>query len=646
MAKITLSDITGNYGSQQLHNANSDAIEAEFNDKVLYRDNPEGEPNQMENNLDMNSNRIINLPDAEQGNEPATLDQLNAIVAGSNTSAYATVADMLTDADNVVGQVYSAGGTSWRVDTATEPMVIENYTALNEVNIAAFGALEDGSSVSAACQAAIDYAAPRNYPVRIMGDYYWDTTVNVRSDTILYCDGSTNNVATGIGDLFYADARTATLDKVTITGGEWIEDYATTPNVTFYRAEGAYNAGSPIYVWRTNLDRVRVSGFNWFVEGDFHRSWNMNNCFAYVRNGIRMGSKNVEVSIHQCIVFGRDFNSSDTRGFILGEGVTQTSMYVEGIKVSKCTIDGFGRNFSIYSILDCNITDNWISCPLNNTDHCMYIAADGVNNLYKGININNNTFKRGKIEFVTQTAPPSVLNMQLADNLYIDAQQITIGNYWHNMTFANWDIERIGDSSGTGIGFLLNFDNKKIKFDSIQFRRDWVRLVSILGANSEECLINNVWSDDFMDRPFYYETPTRVFNSSAGDTPSDTISHSGQIIFAGELLAATVGNDAFVSPTLSFKEGSLIQVEIHGEVTNTVAGGRLEFSSSTAGTVESVTQGAGFTGRLVELQGTTQRVDAIHIWRVIDNADTTITVTAETGDLTVTGEAFVVIRYL
>ena len=60
MAKLTLSDITAGYASAAALNASFNAIEDEFNNNVLYRNNPLGEPNQMENNLDLNGNAILN----------------------------------------------------------------------------------------------------------------------------------------------------------------------------------------------------------------------------------------------------------------------------------------------------------------------------------------------------------------------------------------------------------------------------------------------------------------------------------------------------------------------------------------------------------------------------------------------------------
>jgi hypothetical protein len=67
MAKITISDIAAGYASTtQLNNA-FNALEAELNNKVLYRDNPVGEPNVMEQDLDMNGSKIINAGDIEVG---------------------------------------------------------------------------------------------------------------------------------------------------------------------------------------------------------------------------------------------------------------------------------------------------------------------------------------------------------------------------------------------------------------------------------------------------------------------------------------------------------------------------------------------------------------------------------------------------
>ena len=61
MAKVTLSDITAGYASASALNATFNILEDHLNNQVLYRNNPSGEPNQMENNLDMNNFNILNV---------------------------------------------------------------------------------------------------------------------------------------------------------------------------------------------------------------------------------------------------------------------------------------------------------------------------------------------------------------------------------------------------------------------------------------------------------------------------------------------------------------------------------------------------------------------------------------------------------
>lgn len=63
MAKIDLPTISSGYASNTTFNTTFTTIENEFQQKVLYRNNPTGEPNSMQNDLDMNSNDINNVKD-------------------------------------------------------------------------------------------------------------------------------------------------------------------------------------------------------------------------------------------------------------------------------------------------------------------------------------------------------------------------------------------------------------------------------------------------------------------------------------------------------------------------------------------------------------------------------------------------------
>ena len=61
MAKLSLDTVVSGFQAVTTLNNNFDSIEAEFQNKVLYRDNPTGESNSMQNNLDMNGYNILNV---------------------------------------------------------------------------------------------------------------------------------------------------------------------------------------------------------------------------------------------------------------------------------------------------------------------------------------------------------------------------------------------------------------------------------------------------------------------------------------------------------------------------------------------------------------------------------------------------------
>lgn len=85
MAKLSLPSAISGY-NLSIINDNFQSIADEFQGKVLYRNNPAGEPNVMENDLDMNSKRILNLAAPSNNNEPARLQDVLNAVAGSKTA--------------------------------------------------------------------------------------------------------------------------------------------------------------------------------------------------------------------------------------------------------------------------------------------------------------------------------------------------------------------------------------------------------------------------------------------------------------------------------------------------------------------------------------------------------------------------------
>lgn len=85
MSKLVLNDVT-NINALSVINDNFDKIEDEMQNKVLYRNNPVGEPNQMQNTLDMNGQRIINLPEPVSPSEAARLQDVQNAISGISTA--------------------------------------------------------------------------------------------------------------------------------------------------------------------------------------------------------------------------------------------------------------------------------------------------------------------------------------------------------------------------------------------------------------------------------------------------------------------------------------------------------------------------------------------------------------------------------
>lgn len=124
MAKITISDVDAGFNLASSINARFQQIQDELNNKVLYRDNPAGEPNQLTGDVDLNNNDILNagtigatdllvggstinqrLQDTLDAAEQAQISETNAnssaiAAANSATASSASAAAAATSASN------------------------------------------------------------------------------------------------------------------------------------------------------------------------------------------------------------------------------------------------------------------------------------------------------------------------------------------------------------------------------------------------------------------------------------------------------------------------------------------------------------------------------------------------------------------
>lgn len=126
----TLTDVTSGFGTAAVINGNNAEIETAF-DNTLSRDG--STPNQMEASLDMNSNRILNLPAATTNSEPATYEQLQNIEQLTVDEVLARLDD--SDGASLIG--YTQGGTG--ADATTVQSKLREFVSVKD-----FGAVGDG----------------------------------------------------------------------------------------------------------------------------------------------------------------------------------------------------------------------------------------------------------------------------------------------------------------------------------------------------------------------------------------------------------------------------------------------------------------------------------------------------------------------
>lgn len=132
MAKLTLNDITTGYGSETLYNANNDLIETAL-ENTLSRDGTS--PNTMGASLDMNSNRILNLPSPVGNAEAATKAYVDANATGIDLSTLQTMLGsqlepddkyLVEDDGEFKGILHREAGIPITIETSTYRLLTSN----------------------------------------------------------------------------------------------------------------------------------------------------------------------------------------------------------------------------------------------------------------------------------------------------------------------------------------------------------------------------------------------------------------------------------------------------------------------------------------------------------------------------------------
>ena len=140
LPKIVLDPINGSYGSTEKINSNFELIETALNDQIMYRDNPCKDTTNMLTGMDMNLNRIYNLPDAVDAQDPATYGQLKSLLDTTGTVTVATESQLGSQIFNGVTTLllvlYEVGTESLSVYVEGRKMALgRDYTEISPIKI-------------------------------------------------------------------------------------------------------------------------------------------------------------------------------------------------------------------------------------------------------------------------------------------------------------------------------------------------------------------------------------------------------------------------------------------------------------------------------------------------------------------------------
>jgi hypothetical protein len=365
MAKLTLTDVSSGYGSTSAINSNNDAIETAL-ENTLSRDGTG--PNTMSAQLDMNNQRIVNLPDAVADQEPITLSQAGSIAGVENPLTQDSVGAVLypattgeTNASVTPTNYYVAPYHVTRYGFSTSETAANNATALQSaINAAAHAGHGNvyldyrGSAQVDASEVYFHYdasdnpnfpsAASRQGNITLIGEGWTDlaaynntiyqgTVLDVGADTLLFGDGTANMRACGLLNLTVMGNNSNTVVKFDFCSrGVRLED------ITIFQ-----------------------DGLGGGVETDDCFLLQIDQAFAYTTNGSNTGTgwylhnSSQAAGLYELnFVNARDFN----KGFVLGEeGTSAASM--SGVHMTSCQGKDCAYNLIIGNGIKTSIIDNF-----------------------------------------------------------------------------------------------------------------------------------------------------------------------------------------------------------------------------------------------------------------------------------------------
>ena len=162
MSKIVLNDVT-NLSSLSVINSNFDKIEQEFQNKAMYRDNPEGEPNTFETDVDLNGHNVYNVENLTvAGSFTVNGKDIEVVVddaiAGITQSAESAANSATSAAASAVSSASSAATSTAQAAIATTKASEASASATSASSSATAAASSATSAASSATSATASAA--------------------------------------------------------------------------------------------------------------------------------------------------------------------------------------------------------------------------------------------------------------------------------------------------------------------------------------------------------------------------------------------------------------------------------------------------------------------------------------------------------
>lgn len=188
MSKLSLDGVTSSFNFQAAYNDVLQRIEEEFSDKVLYRNNPEGEPNSMNNDLDMSEHDILNVGVISAAGFNVNGKDITSTIVELTEQIEQAVLDAETAATEAESSANAADGFA---DEAESWANISISNAIKSVKD--YGAVGDGvTDDTAAIQECFDVDTKAYFPIGVY--LISDSLVVKRGGFHIYGDGPKSEI--------------------------------------------------------------------------------------------------------------------------------------------------------------------------------------------------------------------------------------------------------------------------------------------------------------------------------------------------------------------------------------------------------------------------------------------------------------------